>query len=294
MLIEKLEVTNVAGSTLELPLEDDTQGFIIKNIEGLGPGKATMATSGYAALDGAQYHTSFFEPRNILITLGLVPNFEVNSTFELRSILYGYFMPKSEITLDFTLLDKFSGMGTGQDRKYRQIKGVVESFEPDIFAKDPSVVLSVMCYEPDFIDPNMNTLSWNTVNDTSLTSFQYEGTVPTGFTFTLFVHTQIDRVRIRHKHAISPQTRSLDFSNPSETPVLTLYPDDELRVQTIPGRKYARRVRVGVGEYWDAVYALAYYSVWHQFHPGTNELGVLVDSTPQPYTVEYYDRFGGL
>ena len=108
MILDSFKVTNARGSVLNFPLDDPSQGFIVRNIEGLGPVKATLVSTSFANMDGGQYHSSRREPRNIVLTLGLEPDYAMMSVADLRKQLYQFFMPKSQSTLDFHLFDKFA------------------------------------------------------------------------------------------------------------------------------------------------------------------------------------------
>ncbi len=56
MLI-KVEARTSSGALLILPLDDVSSGYVVEEIEGLDPVKATLVSSSFAQADGEQYHT---------------------------------------------------------------------------------------------------------------------------------------------------------------------------------------------------------------------------------------------
>ena len=106
MLLNALKVTNSQGTELDMPLSDNSNGFLIKNIDGLDPVKATLVSSSFANLDGEQYHSARRETRNIVLSLGLDPSWGSASVKDLRDQLYSYFMPKSPLLMNFHMFDK--------------------------------------------------------------------------------------------------------------------------------------------------------------------------------------------
>src|SRR5438105_1504033 len=125
MLLNTVKAKNAQGSVLELPLEDPTNGFVVRNISGLAPVKATLVSTSFANQDGEQYHSSRREARNIVLTLGLEPDYAIQGVQTLRDQLYAYFMPKSETTLVFGLFDKFTENLIDQTRE-KNIVGRIE------------------------------------------------------------------------------------------------------------------------------------------------------------------------
>jgi hypothetical protein len=59
------------------------------------------------------------------------------------------------------------------------IRGVVESFEPNLFSEDPEMQISILCPKPDLIDM-ATTLLTGTVDGAPI-PITYTGTAPTGF-----------------------------------------------------------------------------------------------------------------
>jgi hypothetical protein len=288
VLLNAVKVTNAQGSVLDLQLDDPSGGFVVKNIEGLGPVKATLVSTSFANLDGGQYHSARREPRNIVLTLGLAPDYAVESVQDLRDRLYAYFMPKSVATMDFNLFDQFT-QNISKQIKDLSIECRVESCTPSIFTKDPAMDISVMCYDPDFVDPTLVSLAGSTVTDLTETIVSYDGTVDTGVIFRLDVDRDLTDFTIYHR----PPDGSLvtiDFSYP-------LLAGDVVEISSVRGSKYATLTRAGVES--SVLYAISPQSGWLTLQSGENRIRVYATDTatpyrPIPYTIEYTSKYGGL
>lgn len=284
MLLNAVKVTNSQGSVLNLPLENPTTGFVVRNITGLGPVKATLVSSSFANQDGAQYHSSRREPRNIVLTLGLEPDYAYQSVHALRDELYKFFMPKTEPTLSFHLVDKFT-QNISLKTKDLVIEGRVESFECDLFTKDPEAVISLMCFDPDFVDPTIN--YFNGGVDTSLTEsiLVYEGTVETGVIFSYGPEDDISNFTIYH-HRPDGTLSTIDFAYP-------LLAGDSVEISSVRGSKYVLLRRGGVES--SILYAISPQSGWLELQPGENRLRVYAVTTiPMGYDIAYTNKYGGL
>ena len=68
-MLKRVEVVTPQGAVLDLPLGDISSSLQIESIEGLDPVKATIASSSFAQLDGAQYQSSRRETRDIKLRI---------------------------------------------------------------------------------------------------------------------------------------------------------------------------------------------------------------------------------
>lgn len=272
-MLTKVEVRTRQGTLLSLPLDDVSSGFIVQDVDGLGPVKATLASSGFAGLDGEQYHSSRRETRNVKIQLGLDPDPLMDSVFDLRKLLYGFFMPKSPVDLRFY-----------EDDLVVNISGRVESFEPAIFSAEPAVDISIICFDPDFIDPTSVELSGSTTSGSAEMLIEYDGTVDTGMIFTLNVDRAVDEFTLYHRTP-SDETRILDFSS-------SLVAGDVLTISTVAGSKGATLVRSGTSS--SVLYAISPPSSWTELEYGDNHIRVYAEGAGIPFEIEYVTRYGGL
>ena len=171
-MITLVEATNSQGALLGLPLDDVSNGVVVEEIEGLDPVDATIVSTSFATLDGVQYQSSRRNERNIKLKLGMEPDYAVDTVRTIRKRLYRHFMPKSPVGLRF-----YDSDGLVVD-----IAGRVESAPAPLFAEDPEMTVSIICFDPDFVEDQSVIVPGNTVATDTEFVLEYDGTVETGMT----------------------------------------------------------------------------------------------------------------
>lgn len=274
-MLTLVEARTIQGTLLSLPLADQSSGITVQNIDGLDPVKATIVSSSFTSLDGAQYQSSRRDIRNITMTLGLnPPDYVATSVSSLRSQLYGFFMPGSVVSLRFYVSDDL----------YLDIMGRVESFTAPLFSNEPTADLSILCMDPDFVDPNTVSLSGSSVATSAETHVVYSGTTNTGFTFTFDVNRAVSEFTI-YCRAPDDTISILDFS-------ASLVADDVVVIDTVRGERSVTLTRAGVVS--SLLYGMASQSSWVGLMPGDNYIRVYAVGAAVPYTIDYSNRYGGL
>ena len=276
-MLTKVEAGNAKGDLLEFTMFDDETGYVVKEIEGLDPVAATISSSDYAQQAGGVYQSSHREKRNIVIHLGLDPDFSSETVQQLRKGLYPYFMPGQEVSLKFT----------NDDGLVASISGRVESCEAPLFVKEPSVDISVICFDPDFIDPESTTESGVSTDGTDGVSLTYSGSVPTGVVFTIEIDRTTSAFTIYHQ---SPDgtLNSLDLE-------ADLIAGDVVTISTVTGDKYVTLLRDSVAT--SILYAVPAQTSWITLEPGDNTIYLYSSDTGDlgySYSFEYKQRYGGL
>lgn len=136
-MIKSLTVTNYLGESLKLELTcPEKSGFAVKNIDGIGPGKADIHVTEMATGDGSIYNSSRLNTRNIVLSLKLLEKPTIEA---MRHESYKYFPIKTQVTLLFET-----------DNRKCQIIGQVESNESTIFSDDEIAQISIICPDPYF------------------------------------------------------------------------------------------------------------------------------------------------
>lgn len=273
-MLTKVEVYTARGDTLELPLEDTSSGFVVKDIEGLGPVKASIVSSKFAQIDGSTYQASRRENRNVLMTIGIEVQHSSLTVSERRNALYEYLMPKTNVTLRFYI----DGV------HFADLTGMVESFEASLFSKEPQVVVSIISFDPDFVAPSSVVVNGSTVEGTTGLGVVYSGTVDTGFVFKLFVNRTMSGVTL---HNTNPEGALLSFEF-----IAPMLSGDVLEIRTISGSKRAYLTRLGTQR--SILYGVSPVASWFGLYPGTNSFRAAASGLAVPYTLEYLPRYGGL
>ena len=146
-MIKKVIVTNYLGESIELELgAPEKSGLFIRNIDGLGPGKASINTTDIASDDGSIFNSARSEQRNIVLTLGFIQADGVTDSIETaRQLTYKYFPKKKP--LQFYILT---------DNRELSTFGYTESNEPEIFSQDETTQISIICPDPMFYSAGEN------------------------------------------------------------------------------------------------------------------------------------------
>lgn len=177
-MIKSITVINKTGEKLTIELgAPETTGLWIKSIKGIGPGKANINTTELASSDGGLYNSARSEIRNITLTLGFMPYVHPTETDpvtgkprtvsveEVRRNTYKWFAKKRPITFivntDLISLASY---------------GYVESNEPDIFNKQETTSISIICP-----DPNMYMYDSSEILEFSSTEDGFEFPLPDGY-----------------------------------------------------------------------------------------------------------------
>ena len=284
-MITKVEVLSALPDAPELELggtlaSDDP--IHVRDITGLGPVKAEIATTPFATSDGELYQGSTVGKRNIVMTMGFNPNWaEAESISTLRQRLYAYLLPKAWAKLRFT----------SDDLPVVDIEGYVESLEPSIFSQDPEMQCSLICPRPDFIDPDAVLLS-GTVDDGTIENvIDYICTVPTGFE--LRVQRTPENVAYTGPLTVTNTFADLEEQTFSIDPV-TIDTVSYFRLSTIKNAKRVQSILIADGSETNILVNVGADSVWPELRPGENVIQVIADEDDQAWTLAYFNRFGGL
>ncbi|MDD3040085.1 phage tail domain-containing protein [Bacteroides sp.] len=144
-MIKSVIITNHLGKSIELELtHPEKSGFVVLEITGLGASKADINSTELSNSDGAVYSSARVNSRNIVFKLQAYPN--VYQTAEdVRLASYKYFPIKKKIRMIFET-----------ENRICEIYGYVESNEPDIFSKEVTMQISVICPDPYFYSAGEN------------------------------------------------------------------------------------------------------------------------------------------
>lgn len=273
-MLDKVEITTNQSKTLVIPFVDGADGLFIQDIDGLDPVKATLVSSSFANVDGEQYQSSRREPRNLVFKMGVDTTQFYGSVSALRRKTMQYLMPEAEISLRF-FSDDFPTV---------EIAGVVESFDWPLFAQEPEVTISIMCYEPDFLELIPVSLAGTTSTVPTESLVGYAGTIETGFLFKIMVDRALSEFTIHHRSS-SDKLSTLEFAD-------SLVAGDVLEISTVTGDKRVDLIRNGTRS--SILYAMSPYSNWINLFPGANHISVNAEGASIPYTIDYITRHGGL
>ena len=282
-MITRVEVFSSSPDAPELPLggfmpnDDPVQ---IKDITGLGPVKADIASTPFATGRGELYQGSSTGKRNIVFTLMLNPDWIDQTMATLRHLLYRYLMTGAWVKLRFYT----------QEIPPVDIEGYVESFEPNMFSQDPEIQVSVLCHKPDFIDANTTVINGVVDDGTTEQEFLYTGTVPTGF------ELRIDRTLDNPSYTGSILVGLVAEGEAQlfEADPITIDTTKYFKLSTVRNFKRLSSVAYADGESTNQLARKSPESVWGEIKPGQNILTVAAEEPGQAWTFAYFNRYGGL
>lgn len=144
-MIRSVTVENYLGDSITLELmRPEKSGFIVKNIEGLGPAKANINTTDISTNDGSIFNSSRLTQRNITMDLIFLDS-KNESIEDIRQKSYKYFPIKKKVKLTFET-----------DNHTLEIDGYVETNEPDIFSENEGCNISIINPDPYFYSSDVN------------------------------------------------------------------------------------------------------------------------------------------
>lgn len=142
-MIKSVTITNHLDESIKLDLfNPEESGFIIKNIDGLGPVKANINFKELATNDGAIDNSARLSSRNIVMSLQFVESPTIEET-RLKS--YKYFPIKRNIKF---LIET--------DNRICETIGRVEANVPTIFSNAEGCQISILCSNPYFYSAGEN------------------------------------------------------------------------------------------------------------------------------------------
>lgn len=254
-MIQSVKVTNHVNESLLIDLKNpEASGFVIRSIDGLGPGKASLSTIDRATMDGAVFSSARVPARNIIFTLTFAGN---TSAETLRNKSYRYFPLKKTIKLNFIT-----------DERTCEISGVVESNEPNIFSQEESLSISVMCPVPFFtvgeayrqvtylsgVSPEFefpfendslidNQLTMGTIGKLMQNIITYNGDVDTGVVIKIHAVGEAENVTFYNlgtREQFKINTAMLEKVTGSK-----IKAGDDITISTVKGAKYVHLLRNG-------------------------------------------------
>ena len=285
-MINSMTVKNFLGEELTITLTEaePSHGHILKKIDGLGAPTGVINISDLATDDGGSYNSARTEKRTIDMTLLLTfaPDIETS-----RQVLYRYFPIKKKVRLFFNTTNR---------NVY--IDGYVEKCEPDIFSKEESVALSVVCDDPYFYETGgTNYTTFGSVNP--LFEFEFENESLDENLIELSEY-KLDRVRnivyngdieagiVIHIEAISGPVGNITIYNFITKELMKISSDriehmtgskisagDELIISTVHKNPYVELLRNG--ERTNMINAIDRKSDWFSLVKGNNIFGYSVD-----------------
>ena len=286
-MIKSVTVTNHLGESKKFELSfPEKSGFIIQKIDGLGPSKANINTTEISTNDGSLYNSSRINSRNIVMLFRFLSDSQIEG---IRQESYKYFPIKKRVTI---LIEA--------DNRICETYGYVESNDPDIFSKDETTQISIVCPDPYFysagpdgenitvffgIEPlfefefsneslTENLIEFGAIENSTEQTIFYSGDGEIGVLITIHAIGSVSNITI-----YNTGTREVMRIDTNKLAVLTgngLIAGDEITISTIKGDKYITLLRNGV--YTNILNCLDKDSDWFQLAKGDNIFAYTAES----------------
>ncbi len=302
-MIKSIKVTNPKGESLVLDLfHPEKSGLIVRSISGLGPPKANINSTDLATADGALYSSARASTRNIVFNL----QFMFTPTIEdSRQLTYKYFPLKKLVKIEVET-----------DNRSLETSGYVESNSPDIFSREETTQISIICLDPFFYDPNPSVTQFATVTPTFEFPFSNEsisesliefGTINLDTRSTIDYVGDVDTGVLITIHALGSVSGSLTIYNveTQEKMVIDLAKiktligkdygsGDDIIISTVSGDKYVQVLHDG--KYTNAIAAIEKLADWFQVSVGRNIFNFTVTKGIENLVMSfsYRNAYGGI
>lgn len=282
-MLTKVQVYSSQPSASVLAFDENGRAEIdliqITDISGLDPVEATVNTSSLGDVDGAAYIGTEVPDRNIVLTLRPNPDYS-NWTFDrLRRFIYSYFMPRASVKLVF-YNDEVPDFPV-------EINGIVEHVGANPFSKDPEFLVSIVCPDPYFTSTKGETISGSISGGMNLVDVPNAGNIPIG------VYLKVD-----YESASTPANLKVQVQN---SLVVSDFNVENLNTNNVyfemnskAMQKFVREVDLGSGVISNRLSEIKEGSVWPVLQPGSNKLGVTIDSGSASWEMTYFERYGGI
>lgn len=301
-MIKSLTVINPKGKKLKLNLrKPDESGLIVQSIDGLGPPKATINVTELATNDGGLHNSSRAQTRNIVIGLMMMfaPTIE-----DARQKTYEYFPIKEQVSL---LVET--------DNRLVEAVGFVESNEPDIFSKQETTQISIVCPDPYFYDVQKSEnvfagvrpkfefpfendsvieklLIMGEITQDTRANLIYKGDVATGVTIT--IRARGDAKNVTLYNVVTRESMRINTDKIEELTGAPFQQGDEIIINTTKGARNVQLLRRGV--YTNIFSARDKDSDWFQVSVGDNIFNFIAEEGTENLTVtfSYRNAYGGI
>lgn len=285
-MLQRVEVKSYAP-TLPLPIgggatDDPIQ---IRNIDGLGPVKAALASTPYATGRGAYFQGGNTPERNIVMTLGLNPDWTTQTVAELRKLLYGYFMPEQWCELRF-FADEYPDV---------KIEGICESVEPNIFSQDPEIQVSIINHHPDFVEIESVSIDGEVTGalvsgEPTEYEIEYDGSTPVGFV----LEVRATDANPSYSGRLAIVNESFDQVQTFELDDVTIDATHYVLLGTLENARRIVSIDTGTNLATDLLGQAIVSRDWIQLQPGENVLAVSAEEADLEFNLLYFTRYGGL
>ncbi len=298
-MIESLTITNHLNDTLVIELRNpEASGFLIYDIDGLGPPSAEINKTELSSVDGSFIHSSRTTSREITLSLVFYGTPSIEDT---RIKSYKFFPIKKTVKMEVKTANRTA-----------YVYGRVQDNEPNIFSKQEGTKITIVCgsaylhsaasgfvgfssLDPKFEFPFMNDslteplLIMGEIILETMKNVYYTGDAAVGVLIHFHATGAVSGIEISKLD--TDQTIEIDSVLLAQIVGSDVIAGDDIYISTVVGDKYAILIRAGV-EY-NILNAIGKYPTWFQLEYGDNLFDYYASVGQQnlqvdiSYTIEY-------
>ena len=251
-MIKSYTITTARGDSIKLEMtRPEKSGFIISNVEGLGPTKSTINTTKTGTNHGSLYNSARLDQRNIVMSLIFCETTD-ESIEDIRHKSYKYFPINEKIELVVET-----------DKRTVKTEGYIETNEPTIYSSLSGCQVSIICPDPFFYSTYINKttfsgvepvfefpfenasitepmLEFSTINNKTAENIVYNGDFNTPITITIHANGNASNVTI-----YNTETKEYMRIDTSKIPGSEILAGDTIIIDTKLGCRSATLIRDG-------------------------------------------------
>lgn len=284
-MINKVTITNHLGESIECELRfPEKSGFLILDIDGLGPGKADINSTEVLSSDGSFVNSARVNSRNIVFDIVFDERF--GPIEDIRQKTYKFFPIKRAVTMVFE-----------SDNRVSMTYGYVESNEPTFFSKRVGTKISIFSpeaylfsttknltifagSEPFFEFPFSNEslvsnlIVMGKIEPVSERSVYYTGDSSVGMVIT--IHALGPATNIKISNTGTRESMSINTTRLAALTGQGISAGDDLIISTIRGSKEVTLQRNGL--FYNVLNCLDKNPSWFQLERGDNVFAYTADT----------------
>lgn len=285
-MINSITITNHLDESITLEMRFPEQsGFLIFDIDGLDPSKASINTTEVSTMDGGIFNMSRVNERNIVLTLKFLED-NLKTIEERRHDCYKYFPIKKRVKIRID-----------SDTRVVEVYGYIESNVIKIFSDSEGAVISIICpdsylyninndvsnlatVEPSFEFPFSNEslvsklLEFGDLTISPTANLSYTGDASIGVVIYITVSGPVTDLAIKNTDTL--EKISIDDDLFILLMGSGIHQGDFIVISTVKGNKYASLIRNNT-EY-NIINTLGKYPDWFQLEKGSNSLAFTASS----------------
>lgn len=234
--------------TFDIDAVDPDEILIIKSISGLDPADVTLFTGDFARA-GGYYQGRRTGKRNVVFNFKINPDYKNDvEVSDIREMIYSMFM-EPQVDSDAVVMRFID------DRKPdRTLTGYTEKLPSDMFSRDTTAQVSLICVEPYF--KTVDVASGSDPLGLLALPLTYAGSARTGMWMEIVVKATTSKITVM----LDDKPFILDRS---------FYAGDIVHINTVAGQRYIR-----LNNSSDIMAALNPTSKWLELHKGVNNIKV--------------------